>query len=69
MTEDTYKIRIRNRGGEAATVTVVESLYGNWEVTQKSADVKRRDADSAEFEMKVPGGKDSELTYTVRYTF
>jgi hypothetical protein len=69
VTEDTYKIRIRNRGGEAATVTVVETLYGNWEITQKSADVKRRDADSAEFELKVSGGKDSELTYTVRYTF
>jgi hypothetical protein len=69
VTEDTYRIRIRNRGDEPATVTVVESLYGNWEITQKSSDVKRRDADSAEFEVKVPAGKDSELTYTVRYTF
>ena len=69
VTEDTYRVRIRNRGDEAATVTVVESLYGNWEITQKSSDVKRRDADSAEFELKVPAGKESELTYTVRYTF
>jgi hypothetical protein len=69
VTEDAYRVRIRNRGDEAATVTVIESLYGNWEITQKSADVKRRDADSAEFELKVPAGKESELTYTVRYTF
>jgi hypothetical protein len=31
--------------------------------------VTRRDADSAEFELKVPAGKESDLTYTVRYTF
>lgn len=69
VTEDSFRIRIRNRGAEPATVTVAESLYGNWEITQKSADLKRRDADGAEFELKVPAGKESELTYTVRYTF
>jgi hypothetical protein len=69
VTEDAYRIRIRNRGAEPATVTVVESLYGNWEITQKSSDVKRRDADGAEFELKVPAGRESDLTYTVRYTF
>ena len=69
VTEDTYRIRIRNRSDAAATVGVVESLYGNWEITQKSADVKNRNADTAEFELKVGAGKDSELTYTVRYTF
>ncbi|HET9252955.1 MAG TPA: DUF4139 domain-containing protein [Candidatus Eisenbacteria bacterium] len=69
VTEDAYRIRIRNRGDEAAVVTVVESLYGNWEIAQKSVDVKRRTGDGVEFELKVPPGKESELTYTVRYSF
>jgi hypothetical protein len=50
-------------------VTVTESLYGNWEITKKSADFRKKDADSAEFDVSVPAGKESVLTYTVRYTF
>ncbi len=69
VTEDQFRIRIRNHGAKPAVVTVVESLYGNWEITQKSIDFRKKDADSAEFDVKVPAGKESEVTYTVRYTF
>jgi len=69
VTEDQFQIRLRNQGSKAATVTVVETLYGNWEIVQKSADFRKRDADSAEFDIPVPAGKESTLTYTVRYTF
>ena len=69
VTEDTFRVRIRNQGGQAARITVVEDLYGNWEITQKSSDPKRRTADGAEFELNVGPGKQSELTYTVRYTY
>jgi len=31
-------------GSQAAKVTVVESLYGNWEITQKSHDFRKKDA-------------------------
>jgi len=69
VTEDQFQIRLRNQGPKPATVTVVETLYGNWEIVQKSADFRKRDADSAEFDVAVPPGKESTLTYTVRYTF
>ena len=69
VTEDQFQIRLRNQGSKAATVTVSETLYGNWEIVQKSADFRKRDADSAEFDIPVPAGKESVLTYTVRYTF
>ena len=69
VTEDQFQIRLRNQGSKAATVTVVETLYGNWEIIQKSADFRKHDADSAEFDIPVPAGKESVLTYTVRYTF
>jgi hypothetical protein len=69
VTEDQFQIRLRNQGSKPATVTVSETLYGNWEIIQKSAEFRKRDADSAEFDVAVPPGKESVLTYTVRYTF
>lgn len=69
VTEDEFRIEIRNHGTKPAKVTVVESLFGNWEITKKSHDFRKKDADSAEFDVSVPAGKESVLTYTVRYTF
>ena len=69
VTEDQYQVRLRNHGSKPAKVTVVESLYGNWEITQKSDDFRKKDADTAEFDVSIPAGKESVLTYTVRYTF
>jgi hypothetical protein len=69
VTEDAYKVHLRNHGARAAAVTVEETLYGNWEITQKSAEFRRPDADTAEFDLNVPSGGEAEVTYTVRYTF
>jgi hypothetical protein len=69
VSEDQIRIEIRNAGAKAATVTVVETLYGNWEITAKSADFTRRTADEVEFELPVPAGQEAVLTYTVRYSF
>lgn len=69
VTEDRYEIRLRNHGKAAATVTVTENLYGNWEITEKSADYKKKDAETVEFEVPVPAGGESKLTYTARYTY
>ena len=69
VTEDQYRIAIRNRGSKAATVTVLETLYGNWEITAKSAEFRRKDAESAEFEVTVGPAQESVLTYTVRFTY
>ncbi|HKW50698.1 MAG TPA: DUF4139 domain-containing protein [Candidatus Eisenbacteria bacterium] len=69
VTEDEFRIQLRNHGSRPAKVTVVESLYGNWEITQKSHDFRKKDADTAEFDVPVPAGKEAVLTYTVRYTF
>jgi hypothetical protein len=69
VTEDQFRIEIRNHGSKAAKVTVVESLYGNWEITQKSHEFRKKDADTVEFEVPVAAGNESVLTYTVRYTF
>jgi hypothetical protein len=69
VTEDQFHIRLRNRGSKDAVVTVSEALFGNWEIVEKSADFRKSDADRAEFDVRVPAGKEADLTYKVRYTF
>ena len=69
VTEDQYKITIRNRGTRPATVTVVETLYGNWEITAKSAEYRKKEADTVEFDLAVGAGQTSTVDYTVRFTY
>ena len=69
VTEDAYTITIRNRGRKPATVTVVETLYGNWEITAKSSPYRKKDADTIEFDVAVPPGQKAAVDYTVRFTY
>jgi len=69
VTEDAYTISIRNRGQKAATVTVVETLYGNWEITARSVEYRKKNADTIEFDLPVPAGQAAAMNYTVRFTF
>lgn len=69
VTEDQYRIGIRNRGEKPATVTVVETLYGNWEIAVKSHEFRRKDAETIEFDLPVPPGQEAVMTYTVRFTY
>ncbi len=69
VTEDRYEIRLRNRGEKAATVTVTENLYGNWEITAKTADFRKKDAETVEFDVPVGAGAEAVLGYTVRFSY
>ncbi len=69
VTEDRYEIRLRNRGGKPVTVIVVENLFGNWEITSKSAEFRKKDAETVEFDVPVASGAASVLGYTVRYAY
>ena len=69
VTEDQYKITIRNRGAKPAIVTVIETLYGNWEITAKSAEYRKKEADIVEFDLAVGAGQTSAVTYTARFTY
>lgn len=69
VTEDQFRIRIRNRGGKDAVVTVVENLYGNWEISEKSSDYRKKDSETVEFDVSVGAGREATLTYTARFTY
>ncbi len=69
VTEDQFRIRIRNRSAKDAVVTVVENLYGNWEISEKSSSFRKKDAETVEFDVNVGAGKEATLTYTARFTY
>lgn len=69
VTEDQFRIRIRNRSTKEAVVTVVENLYGNWEISEKSSAFRKKDAETVEFDVNVGAGKEATLTYTARFTY
>ena len=68
MTES-FAITLRNAKARDATITVVEPMqrWTDWAITTSSVPAKKRDAQHAEFEVRVPAGGETVLTYTVRY--
>ena len=66
--EETYQIEIRNRKDEKIRVQVVERPGGYWEVVQTSHKYEKKDTNTIEFSLNVPGGEEEKLIYTVRYS-
>jgi hypothetical protein len=69
VTDDQFEIRLRNAGATEAKITVAETLYGTWEITQKSAPFRKKSAEAIEFDVAVPARGESVVTYTVRTTY
>ena len=66
--EDAVKIDLRNHKDENVTVRVREHLTrGQWELTAKSQDFKKIDAQTIEFDVPVEKNGTSTVTYTVHY--
>ncbi|MFN3841748.1 MAG: DUF4139 domain-containing protein [Rehaibacterium terrae] len=68
MTER-ISLTLRNAKPQAATVRVVESLprWSEWEIVEASGKWDKRDAQSIAFEVAVPAGGETTVSYTVRY--
>jgi hypothetical protein len=62
--EIAVEITLRNRKPNAVTITVQETVGGDTEITQKSQAFTRKDANTIEFEVPVPAGKEVKVTYT-----
>jgi hypothetical protein len=66
--QDSVKDEIRNHKDEDIKVLVREHLnMGQWELTAKSMEFKKVDAQTIEFELSVPKNGKAEVTYTVMY--
>lgn len=66
---ETIELTVRNAKKEAATVHLREVLprWTEWDITESSLPPKKLDAQAAGFEVKVPGGGETRVRYTVRY--
>lgn len=66
---ESFAITLRNAKPADVTINVIEPLprWSDWELVTSSVPGTRKDARHAEFEVPVPAGGETRLTYTVRY--
>jgi hypothetical protein len=67
--EYSVEIKLRNRKKTAVTIIAEENLGGDTEILQKSQDFTRKDANTIQFTVAVPAGKESVVTYTARVRY
>lgn len=61
----TYQIELNNSKSEAQAVTVVEHLFGQWEILESSDSYEKIDASTIEFRVMVPEKGTKHISYTV----
>jgi len=67
--ESSYKVTIRNHKEEDIVVSVVEGLFGDWEVVKKSHAFEKEASHRIRFDIPVERKASAELTYTVRVKY
>jgi hypothetical protein len=69
--DESFEIKLRNHKKEPVEIKVVEHLYrwSNWEVTKKSDDFEKKDAQTIEFKIPVKPDEEKTVTYTVHYSW
>jgi len=64
-----YSINLTNQKAEDVNVTVVENIYGDWEIMNSSQNYTKVDAFTAEFDVRVPANGEESVTYTVEVRY
>ena len=64
-----YSINLTNQKSEDVNVTVVENIYGDWEIINSSHEYTIVDAFTAEFDVRVPANEEESITYTVEVRY
>ncbi len=69
--DESFEIKLRNRKKEAVEFRVVEHLYrwNSWDITAKSDEFKKTDAQTIEFRELVKPDEEKTVTYTVHYSW
>ena len=68
---ETFEIKLRDRKSEPVEIRVVEHLYrwSNWNITEKTDDYKKTDAQTIEFRIPLKPDVERTVTYTVHYSW
>lgn len=64
-TEAAVTLTVKNGGEKIATVDLLESIPGDWQITEESTDHKR-DGSAATWKIDVPAGGETKVSYRVR---
>jgi hypothetical protein len=67
--EYAIEIKLRNRKKTGVTIVVEERAGGDVEITERSHDITRKDAQVIQFTVPVPAGKEAVLRYTARVRY
>jgi hypothetical protein len=69
--DESFEIKLRNHKKEPVEIRVVEHLYrwNNWNITAKSDEFKKTDAQTIEFRVPVKPDEEKIVTYTVHYSW
>ena len=70
--DESFEIKLRNRKKDTPVeIRVVEHLYrwNNWEITKKSDDFVKKDAQTIEFRIPVKPDEERTVTYSVHYSW
>jgi len=69
--DEAFEIKVRNHKKTPVQVRVVEHLYRwtNWEISQKSDEFRKNDAQQIEFRVPVPPDGEKTVTYMVHYSW
>lgn len=69
LREYSYEVKLRNHKDSAVTVDVLEHVWGEWTVTQKSHKFEKLSQQKILFPVKVPANGEAKVTYTVRVKY
>lgn len=67
--EYAVEVKLRNRKKTAVTILVEEGVGGDVDITQPSHPFTRKDANTIQFSIAVPAGKEVAVTYTARVRY
>ena len=69
--DESFEIKLRNRKKTPVEIRVVEHLYrwSNWDITAKSDDYTKKDAQTIEFRIPVKPDEERTVTYSVHYSW
>lgn len=66
MVETAFQVDLKNAKKEAVTVNLLEPIWGDWEIIEKSHPFTKEAAGTARFQVNVPAEGSATLTYRVR---
>jgi hypothetical protein len=67
--QESFEIEIRNHKDASIEITVVEHLWGDWTITEKSQEYVKKDSHTVEFPLTVAANGNAKVIYTVRTTW